>query len=59
MAVTIHVGSVFFGFFLGYAVMGGVFLAMSFSERWHTGFSEGWKARKEYEERSTAERREE
>ena len=55
MTITIHVGSLILGFFVGYAVIAAVFLWLAFSERWSNGFCEGWKAGKEYAEKKREE----
>ena len=55
MTITIHVGSFMLGFFVGYAVIAAIFLWLAFSERWSNGFSEGWKAGKEYAEKKMEE----
>ena len=51
MTITIHVCSFVLGFFAGYAVIAALFLWLAFSERWSNGFSEGWKAGREYAEK--------
>ena len=42
---SIHPPSILIGFFIGYAVIATIFLLFYFSEKWHNGFSEGWKVR--------------
>ena len=45
MTVTIHMGSMLFGFFLGYVAIATIFLYIGFSDtRWDEGFSDGYKA---------------
>lgn len=51
MSITIHIGSLLLGFFIGYAVIAAVFLAISFDNRRSEGFSEGWKCGCEYGEK--------
>ena len=45
MTITIHMGSMLFGFFLGYVVIATIFLCIGyFSEQWDSGFSQGYNA---------------
>ena len=47
---SIHIPSVFIGFFIGYAVIGALFLWFSFDSKWHEGFSLGWNSGKKFAE---------
>lgn len=51
MSITIHIGSLLLGFFLGYVAIATVFLTISFDNRRSEGFSEGWKYGCEYGEK--------
>lgn len=45
MSVTIHMGSMLFGFFLGYVAIATIFLCIGyFDKRWDIGFSQGYTA---------------
>lgn len=45
MSVTIHIGSMLFGFFLGYVVIATIFLCIGyFDKQWDIGFSQGYDA---------------
>ena len=47
---SIHIPSVLIGFFIGYAVIGAIFLFIGFDNRWHDGFSIGWDSGKKFAE---------
>ena len=47
---SIHIPSVLIGFFIGYVVIGSIFLLIGFDNRWHEGFSFGWDSGKKFAE---------
>ena len=56
MTVTIHMGSMLLGFFLGYVVIATLFLYIGFTDtQWDKGFSDGYKVgckiRRSYEDK--------
>lgn len=53
MTITIHIGSLVFGFIIGAVLTLIVFCAIFFADDglWSMGFHEGWKVGSEYAER--------
>ena len=55
MEITIHIGSMLFGFFLGYVAIATIGIFALFSGKYDRGWSDGWKCAMIHERRKKEE----